>query len=462
MPNNNIQAVENGLLPAVSIHGLPRKSYNIMDRMKYFHVPGVSISVINNGDIEWARGYGVLEMNGDQEVTPDTLFQAASISKPVSAMMVLKLAEQGKLDLDRDVNDFLSSWKIPENDYTEKNKVTLRGILSHTAGLTVHGFQGYGFDAEVPSLSQILNGESPANSAPIRVDVAPGSMFRYSGGGYTVMQQVFEDISGKNFDELLQTEILDKLSMHSSTFEQPLPVQLREKAATGHMDAGIPIQGKWHIYPEKAAAGLWTTPIDLANFAIEIMKSYDNRSNKIISKNMVDSMLTAIQDDYGLGLAVKKLGNNSIRFGHSGGNEGFRCYLVGYAGSGKGAVVMTNSNNGDSVMMEVVRSISNRYEWSDFMPMEKQVDHQVSPDVYPQYVGKYQHPEYPDFVIQIERDGSHLLCESIQGATRWELYPESETRYFFVEGDASVEFQKNDDGVFDTLILFSMGLKRVA
>src|SRR5690349_24598513 len=140
MPNKNIQSVENGLLTAASVHGLPRKSYNIMDRMKYFNVPGVSIAVINNGNIEWARGYGTMEMNGDQTVAPDTLFQAASISKPVSAMMVLKLAEQGKLDLDRDVNDFLSSWKIPENEYTEKNKVTLRGILSHTAGLTVHGF----------------------------------------------------------------------------------------------------------------------------------------------------------------------------------------------------------------------------------------------------------------------------------------------------------------------------------
>ena len=276
------------------------------------------------------------------------------------------------------------------------------------------------------------------------------------------MQQILEDISDKTFDELLQTEILGKLHMHSSTFEQPLPAQLREKAATGHVGSGIPIQGRWHTYPEKAAAGLWTTPTDLANFAIEIMKSYDNRSNKIFSASMADSMLTAIQEDYGLGLAVKKLGNNIIRFGHGGGNEGFRCYLAAYTGNGKGAVVMTNSDNGEFVMMEVVRSISTVYEWNDFLPIEKQVNHQVSPDVYSQYVGKYQHPDYPDFFVQIERDGSHLLFELIQGATRWELYPESETKYFLVESEESVEFQKNNNGVFDTLILLSMGLKKVA
>jgi len=358
MSNQNIQAVEDNLLTAVSIHGIPKKSYNLMERMKYFHVPGVSVAVINDANIEWARGYGVLETNVNTQVAPDTLFQAASISKPVSAMLVLRLAEQGKLDLDIDVNKYLSSWQIPENEHTEKNKVTLRGILSHTAGLTVHGFQGYGFDAEVPSLLQILNGETPANSAPIQVDVAPGSMFKYSGGGYTVMQQILENISDKAFDELLQTEVLDKLHMHSSTFEQPLPMSLREKAATGHAGTGVPIKGKWHTYPEKAAAGLWTTPTDLAEFAIEIMKSYDNRSNKILSASMADSMLTAVQEDYGLGLEIKKLGNNIIRFGHGGSNEGFRCYFVAYTGIEKGAVVMTNSDNGDHLMMEIVRSIS--------------------------------------------------------------------------------------------------------
>ena len=461
MSNKNIQAVEDNLLTAVSIHGIPKKSYNLINRMKYFHVPGVSIAVINNTNIEWARGYGVLETNGNTQVSPDTLFQAASISKPVSAMLVLRLAEQGKLDLDIDANKYLSSWQIPENEHTEKNKVTLRGILSHTAGLTVHGFQGYGFDAKVPSLLQILNGETPANSAPIQVDVVPGSMFRYSGGGYTIMQQILENISDKAFEELLRIEVLDKLNMHSSTFEQPLPMQLREKAATGHVGAGVPIKGKWHTYPEKAAAGLWTTPTDLAEFAIEIMKSYDNRSNKILSASMADSMLTAVQEGYGLGLAVKKLENNIIRFGHGGGNEGFRSYLAAYTGNGKGAVVMTNSDNGDHLMMEIVRSISSVYEWSDFPSIEKQVA-PVNPNIYSQYAGKYQHPDYPDFVVQVEREGSHLLIESIQGAFRWELYPESETRYFFVESETIVEFQKNNAGIFDALILLSMSLKKVA
>ena len=461
MSNENIQAVENGLLAAVSIHGVPEKKHTLMDRMKYFCVPGLSIAVINNGEIEWARSYGVLEAGKNQAVSSDTLFQSASISKPVSAMMALKLVEQDRLNLDQDVNEILSSWKIPENEFTDTNKVTLRGILSHTAGLTVHGFQGYDFDGEVPSLLQMLDGLPPANSDPIRVDVRPGSMFRYSGGGYTVLQQILEDVSHKTFDELLRNEILDQLNMPDSTFEQPLPAHLRNKAATAHVDSGIPIQGKWHVYPEKAAAGLWSTPTDLAKFAIEIMNSCNNRSNKMLSKNMADSMLTTIQGDYGLGLVVKHLENNIIRFGHSGGNVGFRCYFAAYTDSGKGAVVMTNSDNGNFVAMEIIRSLSRIYEWSDFQPMEKQIDRQVGSDVYSQYVGKYQHPEYSDFFVQIEKDGSGLFIEAIPGAPRWELYPESETRYFCVETETSIEFQKNNDGVFDALIYFSMELKKV-
>lgn len=462
MSNKNIQAVENGLLAAVSIHGIPQKPHTLMDRMKHFCVPGLSIAVINNGEIEWARGYGVLETGKNQAVSPDTLFQSASISKPVSAMMALKFVEQSRLNLDQDVNEILSSWKIPENEFTDTKKVTLRGILSHTAGMTVHGFQGYDFDGKVPSLMQILDGVPPANSDPVRVDVVPGSMFRYSGGGYTVLQQILEDVSHKTFDELLRTEILDPLNMPDSTFEQPLPAHLRNKAATGHVDSGIPIQGKWHVYPEKAAAGLWSTPTELANFAIEIMNSCENLSNKMLSKNMADNMLAMVQGDYGLGLVIKQMENNIIRFGHSGGNVGFRCYFAAYTGNRKGAVVMTNSDNGSFLAMEIMRSLSRIYGWFDFQPLEKQIDHQVGFDIYAQYVGKYQHPEYSDFFVQIEKDGSRLFIEAVHGAPHWELFPESETRYFCVEAETSVEFQKNSVGVFDALILFSMKLEKVS
>jgi len=171
----------------------------------------VSIALINDGRIEWARGYGTLEAAGKATVTPETLFQAASISKSLTAMVTLRLVEQGKLDLDSDVNKRLVSWKVPENEFTKEQKVTVRRLLAHTAGVTVPGFLGYEVGETLPTLRQILDGEKPANSAPIRVDMTPGGKFRYAGGGYVILQQLIMDVSGKSFPELMQKTLLHQL-----------------------------------------------------------------------------------------------------------------------------------------------------------------------------------------------------------------------------------------------------------
>lgn len=453
MDNELIRSVENGLLTANAISGTLQHPMNLKDRMEKYHVPGVSIAVINDSEIEWAKGYGLREVGGDSKVSLDTLFQAASISKPVSALATLKLVEDGKLDLDQDVNQILSSWKVPENEFTENNKVTLRKILSHTAGLTVHGFRGYSLNEKVPALLNILDGSSPANSDPIRVYIKPGSENRYSGGGYTIMQQLLEDVSGEPFDKLLQGTVLKLLDIQNSTFEQPLPNQYRTLAATAHDGKGIPINGKWHTYPEKAAAGLWTTPTDLAKAAIEIIKSSKGESNRLLSANMVNEMLTPIKGEFGLGFGTKQI-NDTCRFSHGGANEGFRCYLAAYLGTGQGAVVMTNGDNGDLLMMEIIRSIANVYGWSDFQPQVKPAII-LPPDIYSQYEGSYALPEWPDYVIRVERKESRLLIEIEQSTLRFELYPESETTYFSLEMELSIEFIKNEDGIFNAIRLDS-------
>ncbi len=220
--SGKIRAFEAGMIPEIVFEGEPIKAKTVKDRMAELNVPGVSVAVIDQGKIAWAKGYGLRESGGTEPVTPQTLFQAASISKPVSATAAMVLVSAGKLDLDEDANVELRSWRIPGNKFTEQARVTLRGLLSHTAGLTVHGFSGYAAGKATPALLQILDGQKPANSAPIRVDVLPGSIHRYSGGGYTVLQQLIQDVTGREFPAAMRYLVLAKVGMEASTYEQPL------------------------------------------------------------------------------------------------------------------------------------------------------------------------------------------------------------------------------------------------
>jgi CubicO group peptidase (beta-lactamase class C family) len=248
-----IKRVENGLLPPFVIKGQPSTQMKLADRMKFYNTPGISIAVIDKGRIEWARGYGVRETGGSAAVTPETLFQAASISKPVAAVAALRLVQQGKLNLEEDVNRRLNSWKVPGNEFTSEKKVTLRGLLSHSAGLTVHGFAGYASDTPAPTLLQVLDGVKRANSKPIRVDIPPGTKNRYAGGGYVVLQQLLQDVTGKQFPLFMRATVLNRIGMTRSTYEQPLPKERWSHAAVGHKSYGEKVKGNWHTYPEKAA-----------------------------------------------------------------------------------------------------------------------------------------------------------------------------------------------------------------
>lgn len=362
-----IKAVENGLLPPSYQKDQPIPYKTLNDRMEELKIPGVSIAVINDGKVEWAKGYGILQMGKDNPVDSETLFQAASISKPVAAMAALYFVQNGTIDLDSDVNNYLKSWRVPENKFTENEKVTLRRLLSHTAGLTVHGFDGYAHDEDVPTTIQVLNGEKPANSDPIRADIVPGSKWRYSGGGYTVMQLLLEDVSGQPFPVLLSETVLTKAGMSRSGYLQPLPQSMQANAAPGHWRNGAPIPGQWHTYPELAAAGLWTTPTDLARFAIEIQNAFHGCSDKILNQDTATEMLTAQDNYYGLGLGLYGKDDLAV-FRHGGANAGFRCHLYAFQNRGQGAVIMTNSYRGDELFDEIYRSISRVYDWPTYKP----------------------------------------------------------------------------------------------
>ncbi len=422
-PTAEIKKLEKGLLPPNLIKGQP--AWKLPERMTHHKVPGVSIAVIKDFKIHWAKGYGVMDISTKKPVTTTTLFQAASISKPVAAVAVLKNVQEGKLKLEDNINTMLTGWKLPENPFTAKNKVTIKHLLSHSGGVTVHGFRGYAVFEPVPSLVQVLEGQEPANSAAIRVDITPGERARYSGGGYCILQQLLIDTVKQPFPIIMEDTVLKPLGMTHSTYWQPLPEDRAKGAATGHRSTGLPVNGKWHVYPEMAAAGLWTTPRDLARFAIDIQLSLKNKSDKILSQKMTGLMLTPyVSNSGGLGMAVREYGQ-AVYFHHGGGNEGFRCFLIAHRDNGYGAVVMTNSDNGSRLYGEITRGIANIYRWENYLPTPYEVI-QLTPEQLKPLAGKYGRDSDHMFTVTLENG---RLYSRITLAEKGEMFPISPTKF---------------------------------
>ncbi len=444
----HITHIENGLLPAVTIKGQPTPTLNIRDRMKHYNVPGVSVAFFDQGQILWTRTYGFADVANQKPVTTATLFQAASISKPVSALAALRLVQDGKLTLDGDVNAELRSWKVPGDEFTEQQKVTLRRILSHSAGVTVHGFPGYAAGEPLPTVVEVLNGQKPANTPPIRVDTVPGTLWRYSGGGYVIMQLLLTDVTGESFPQLLHDLVLQPAGMTHSTFEQPLPENLSSLAATPYRGDGKPVKGGWHTYPEMAAAGLWTTPSDLARLAIEVQKEYAGKSSKILSQATMREMLAPEKGIWGLGFEVVAPSHTSY-FGHAGANEGFRCDLEAYTES-QGFVIMTNSDNGDLLDEEVFRAVSQEYGWPDIKPKERTVV-DIDPALLTAYAGTYEGPETGTQIVSV-RDKKLYIRTPLGPPEPEELYPESATDFFILSRNVTFSFRKDAQGVVSVLV----------
>ena len=358
--NAHTRNVETNLLPAVIRPGT--KPFSLAERMRAYDVPGISVAVIHRGKIDWARGWGVRDATRCDPVTPDTAFQAASISKVPTAMLALRLVEQGKLALDRDINASLRSWQLPRDPKLAPDGVTLRQLLSHTAGLGVHGFAGYRPDAPLPTPVQILDGQPPANSPAVRSVLPVGQQWKYSGGGYVLTQLAISDASGMPFADLAERELLRPLGMTRSAFAQPPSAAIRANIALAHAN-GMPIAGGYHVYPELAPAGLWTSAADLARLLIDLQAAAAGETGHRLSPAMAREMLTPVKGNWGLGAALYSEG--ARRFGHDGLNEGFQSSMVAYVERGEGIVVLTNGGQGGRLMGDVVRAIATDYGWKE-------------------------------------------------------------------------------------------------
>jgi CubicO group peptidase (beta-lactamase class C family) len=437
---DRMRAVETGLRPPRVVKGRPMPRYSLEERMRTYKVKGVSIAVIDGYKIDWAKGYGLADVESNRPVTAETLFQAGSISKPVAAVGAMKLVEGGKLNLDADVNTWLKSWRVPENDFTREQKVTLRRIMSHSAGLTVHGFPGYEAGKPVPSVPEVLDGKPPANTAAIRVDTIPGTQWRYSGGGYTIMQLLLTDVTGRPFPALLKDLVLKPAGMSRSSYEQPPLAERAAASATGYDRDGNAVAGRFHIYPEMAAAGLWTTASDLALFAIEMQKSREGRSNRILSKETVEEMLREQMKPYGLGFALDEK-QGLRRFGHNGADEGFQALLTATF-DGRGVAIMANSDNGLRLMPEVALAVAEVYNWPD-KPEEREAV-SLTPKQLSRFAGSYETPQVGLVTVGVEGDHVRVKASRMGEVV---MYPASDSRLFSIEaGIPDFNFTMPSDG----------------
>ena len=351
----------------------PLAAADVEALLKQFNVPGVTVAVINDFAVEWAQGYGVADVETGARVTGDTMFQAASISKPVAALASMRAVQDGKLTLDQDVNTILKSWKVPGDGYTNDRPVTPRSLMSHTSGTgDGFGFPGYSPGTPLPTVQQILDGQPPSNRRQVRLERPPLTGFKYSGGGVMIQQLALSDALGKPFPDIARDSVLKPLGMTNSTYEQPLPASFEKQAARAHSRMGVRMGDRWHDYPEHAAAGLWTTATDLAKFLIEVQTTLaggaagKGASKRLLSRSLMLEMVTPVGvGPFAVGFQIGKEGEGWY-FSHGGSNWGFQCHMIAHRLKGYGLVLMTNGDNGGALMQELRRRIQQAYKWDVF------------------------------------------------------------------------------------------------
>ena len=343
------------------------KPQTLAQAMAAHRVPSISVAVADHGKIVWARAWGWADLHTHRPATVRTLYQAGSVSKPVAAGAALRLVEQGRLSLDADINSQLRTWRLPDSPAAHGRTVTLRQLLTHTAGLTVHGFPGYVAGAQVPTVVQVLDGAAPANTAAVRIEREPGTVWNYSGGGITIAQLMMTEAAAEPFPKLMQRLALGPAGMTHSTYEQPPAPPFADEAATGYTALEAPVPGRYHVYPEMAAAGLWTTPEDLVKWALALQRAYAGQGSALMSAASARAMLTPGLGHWGLGIEVVGDGHG-LRFSHGGDDAGFKTQIIGWMSGGRAIAVMSNGDASVGVERSLLQAIAREYGWGDVDP----------------------------------------------------------------------------------------------
>ncbi len=450
----NPAAIEHHLRYGVRIADQPDISLALLDRMKSYHVPGLSIAVIDNFRVVYAKGFGVTEFGGTKPVDSTTLFLAGSISKPIFTSGFLRLLDERKISLDTNVNALLTSWHLPDSRFTEKEKVTVRRLLTHTAGLTVWGFPGYELGKPVPTVPQLLDGAPPANTPAVRNDTTPGARWLYSGGGITIAQLAATDMTREAFPSLMRRLALAPTGMTRSTYENPLPESRRREAANGHEQLDTPVPGGFHVYPEMAAAGLWTTPSDLARWAIALARSYRGEPGGVlptaVAREMVSKQARVLppygNGYWGLGITVNGDGD-SLVFSHGGRDEGFVADMFMSPSNGRGFVIMMNGVTG-GVIAEIERAFAEEYGFGG-QPRVTRAVTTIPAAKLSEYSGTYStivNKDTLQLTVSVASDGKTLSLYTSSGKRSIPLAPVGGDRFVGLEGGGEWSFDRDAEG----------------
>ncbi|MFM2360181.1 MAG: hypothetical protein RLY16_2174 [Bacteroidota bacterium] len=456
--NNKITAFENGLTEpkALLFEDSILNKYNIIQRMKYHKVPSVSIAIIDNGKIVLSKTYGWADIGKKRPANINTLYQVASISKSINAFGILKLVQAGKLSLTQDIRSYLKTWTFPDNEFSRNKTITIKNLLSHTAGLSVHGFIGYATSDSLPTINQILDGQSPANNEPVKPIFPINEHFEYSGGGYAISRKILDDNISHNYDSLMTAIVLKPLKMTNSSFSQPLS-QLYKNYAYGTDKEMHTLKGNYYIYPEQAAGGLWSTATDIAKFILSIQNNLKGNLNATLNKQLTQEMLTPVLNNYSLGLGIVEKGGEKY-FWHEGESYGYNAMFYGSFTTGKGVVILTNAypSNGQPFVQELLNSVATTYNWKDFYnPIKKKLVF-VPDSLLLKYVGDY-FSENEQMKISIKKDGGQLELT----ARRPEKMYATNTGTFFLASspnDQCIFSSSANDGNIDTFEVIQNGI----
>lgn len=434
--NEQIARVENSLSGSLVVDG---KLYTLAERMKHYNVAGISVAVIDNYQIVWAKGYGYADKKEGRKVTTNTMFEPGSISKSLNAVGILQLAQQGKLDLYQDINQYLVSWKFPYDTVSHGKKITTAQLLSHSAGLTIHGFPGYRRDSAIAAVTNILDGRAPSNTEAVRSYTEPGKEVRYSGGGTLITQQMLTDLTKQPYEQYMNEQVLRPLGMTNSSYHQPPSVAQSKNLATGYKSNGDEVPGKYFVYPEKAAAGLWTTPTDICKYILEMQQAYQGKSSKVLNQEMVKLHVTPYKYDVAMGTFEWNWKGEKY-FNHNAGNEGFSGVFVGGLTNGKGVAIFENSDD-LNIAFELLNSIALVYNWEGFEKPEEITTVPVNDTLTSKYIGHYiTNGIFSE--VRKEKDGLYYWLNGNTG----KMYLTSSTGFRIVEYPGVMNFILDNAG----------------